>query len=762
MKILICTDAMGYGGAETHILSLAGELTKSGHRVTVAAPRGALANALPAGVKFVPLPPFRRTPWGLLRSRRRLAKLAHSGFDIIHAHARLPALLLRVAARRNHIPLVVTAHAMFRMTPLLARLSVWGERTIAVSQDIKQMLADRCGLWPDHISVISNGIDTTRFCPRPSTTMAEISAELCTVTPTETENFPQNVPQATGFPHIIFVSRLDHDCSSAASALCRLAGRLRGEFSGATITIVGGGDRYTELASLAELMNTVCGDRVVRMTGARGDIESLLRQADIFVGVSRAAMEAAACGLPVILAGDEGYGGIFAPDESESIADSTNLCARAAPKTDTKALSELLFADICRLARLDVEQRKKLGLAGREFIIRHHSASAAAEKTLEVYRSAAALHVRAHPRVVICGGMGHGNLGLDAAGDVLIARLRAAGLRPSEICMITKKHRRAERRFGVKCVGRHNFFAIRHSLGRATILLLGGGSLIQQWHGNLRYYRRLATFASRKGMGVMIWGAGLGPMYGETARRQAALLLNSAGCVVLREPLALDIAHSLGVRLDGGSVYADPALLTPPCEVGRTAFLLGGDGPFFAVSLRSPEHTGVHDPGREEQHRLMRIAAALDGIAQVCGAEALFLITSPDDRRITDAVRRLMERPGRVLGNITPGEAVGILSRCLVTVSMRLHVLEFSFIAGVPAVAIGNTPEILGFMSYAGLAAPLPATLTAPGELISLASSAAFSGRRGTADTERRARLIELADAGMKKVTDIVGVASGK
>ena len=71
MKILICTDAMGYGGAETHILSLAGELTKSGHRVTVAAPRGALANALPAGVKFVPLPPFRRTPWGLLRSRRR-------------------------------------------------------------------------------------------------------------------------------------------------------------------------------------------------------------------------------------------------------------------------------------------------------------------------------------------------------------------------------------------------------------------------------------------------------------------------------------------------------------------------------------------------------------------------------------------------------------------------------------------------------------------------------------------------------------------
>ena len=31
-------------------------------------------------------------------------------------------------------------------------------------------------------------------------------------------------------PHIIFVSRLDHDCSSAAAALCRLAGRMEEAF----------------------------------------------------------------------------------------------------------------------------------------------------------------------------------------------------------------------------------------------------------------------------------------------------------------------------------------------------------------------------------------------------------------------------------------------------------------------------------------------------------------------------------------------------
>ncbi len=767
MKILICTDALGYGGAETHVLSLAGELDAMGHSVTVAAPHGELERELPGSVTFFPLPAFHGSPrtaprlpdpLGLIRLFRircRLASLARRGFDVIHAHARLPALLLCGIARRRHIPLVVTAHAMFRMTPLRRRLSRWGDRTIAVSEDIKQLLVSRGGVWADNIAVIPNGIDTVRFSPAATANekfgMAEASCPA---------------------PRIIFVSRLDHDCSSAAAALCRLAGRLRGEFPELTVTIVGGGDRYGELSTLAELMNTACGDEVVRLTGARSDVETLLRRADIFVGVSRAAMEAAACGLPVILAGDEGYGGIFCPGDA---VDPTNLCARGSAGSP----AESLFGDICRLARLPADERRRLGQAGRELILRHHSAAASAERTVAVYREAAALFERGQPRAVICGGAGCGNPGLDAAVDMLIRRLRSKGLKPAEICLVTPSPRRAQVRFGVRCVGRRNGVEIRRELLSSRLLLLGGGSLIQPCagiaagasgrapcSGGLSCYRRLAARAQRLGCGVMIWGAGLGPLYGETARRQAALLLEGAGLILLREPLALDIAHSLGLRLDGGSVYADPALLTEPCGRERAAMLLG-EGNYFAVSLRPPRRgEGVGTSGlglgsgsglgfavrgsaREEEHRRMRLAAALDGISQVCGAEAVFFIMSQEDRYFTESVRRHMERPGRVLDGLTPGETVALLGRCRVTVSMRLHLLEFSFAAGVPAIGIGNTPDILGFMSYASLPAPLPATLSAPAQLVSLAASAAMSPR---IDEARREELLELADAGVERV----------
>ena len=47
------------------------------------------------------------------------------------------------------------------------------------------------------------------------------------------------------------------------------------------------------------------------MTGGRTDINELVAVADVFVGVSRAALEAMAAEKPVIVAGNEGYIGLF-------------------------------------------------------------------------------------------------------------------------------------------------------------------------------------------------------------------------------------------------------------------------------------------------------------------------------------------------------------------------------------------------------------------------------------------------------------------
>ena len=359
MKILLCITKMDMGGAETHLLELARELTRLGHKVDIAAGPGRLsAEAEATGLRVFSLPPWRRSPGGLWRLGRRLSKIVkRGGYHVIHAHSRPVARAARSIARRRGLSFVVTAHAYFNMKGF-GRLSEWGNRTIAVSRDIKELLA-RCGVRERHIYLIPNGIDTARFCP---------AGEAC----------PAGSPQGR---RVVFVSRLDNDCSAVAMLLCRLAGRLNAAFPDISMQIVGGGDAYGQVEGLAELMNTACGRVVVSMMGARRDVETVLQGAALFVGVSRAAMEAAACGLPVIIAGNEGYGGIFRPTGQR---DDTNLCARGQDLPQ----AEGLFEDICRVLNMTAAERRELGRRGRQYVLTHHSLTAMARQTLTVYERA--------------------------------------------------------------------------------------------------------------------------------------------------------------------------------------------------------------------------------------------------------------------------------------------------------------------------------------------------------------------------------------
>lgn len=351
MKILLCTDRLGYGGAETHVVTLARELQARGHLVDVAAAEGELE--LPSGVRLIPLPRRGRGRLGVLRQWRRLRRcIGRGGYDVVHAHTRTTAAGAAAAARKSGGLFVVTAHAYFNMRGWRRRLSVWGQRTIAVSQDIREHLI-RHGVSPSRVSVIHNGIDTARFSP----------------------------PSRPSKGHrIVFVSRLDEDCALMATLLCRLAGRLVERYFDVKIIIVGGGSAQGRISALAELMNAACGSRIIQITGARRDIETILKGADLLVGVSRAAMEGAACGLPVILGGDEGYGGVFDPSGLVG-ADSSNLCCRGCRAAD----EERLLEDVVRIFGMSAQERLALGERGRRYVERYHSAAAMAEATEAVY-----------------------------------------------------------------------------------------------------------------------------------------------------------------------------------------------------------------------------------------------------------------------------------------------------------------------------------------------------------------------------------------
>ena len=81
------------------------------------------------------------------------------------------------------------------------------------------------------------------------------------------------------------------------------------------------------------------------MTRARGDVAKLPPCADAFVGVSRAALEAMSCRIPTVLAGAQGFLGIF--DDSEEMlrrAQSTNFCCRGEGASSADAICDALIS----------------------------------------------------------------------------------------------------------------------------------------------------------------------------------------------------------------------------------------------------------------------------------------------------------------------------------------------------------------------------------------------------------------------------------
>ena len=108
------------------------------------------------------------------------------------------------------------------------------------------------------------------------------------------------------------------------------------------MVIVGGGNDLENIKAEAEAANSAIGREVIKIAGARTDVNKFVASGDVFVGVSRAALEAMAAEKPSIIAGNEGYIGIFDEDKLKVSID-TNLCCRGCKQTTgDKLLKDLL------------------------------------------------------------------------------------------------------------------------------------------------------------------------------------------------------------------------------------------------------------------------------------------------------------------------------------------------------------------------------------------------------------------------------------
>ncbi|SFL02921.1 glycosyltransferase family 4 protein [Falsiroseomonas stagni] len=365
--VLQVLPALVTGGVERGTIEIAEAIRDAGLRAIVASQGGPMVAELDAlGIPHVTLPLRAKSPVAIWRNADALAALARrEGVALIHARSRAPAWSALMAARRMGAGFVTTYHGAYNEgfpgKRLYNSVMARGDRVIAVSHFIAELVRARHGVPEDRLRVIHRGVDPRRFDPDsvPAERVAALRAAW---------GAPDDRPV------VLLPGRLTRWKGQAVliEAMARLPGNALAVLAG------GGGEGEYRAGLVALARQHGVADRV-RILGHVEALGTALLAADVVVHAStdaeafgRTVIEAQAMGRPVVAAD---LGG-----PRETVEDGVTGW-RVAPG-DPAALAAALM----RVLAMPAAERDGVALAGRASVLARHTTAAMQRATLAVYR----------------------------------------------------------------------------------------------------------------------------------------------------------------------------------------------------------------------------------------------------------------------------------------------------------------------------------------------------------------------------------------
>jgi glycosyltransferase involved in cell wall biosynthesis len=382
LTVLVVVPTLHAGAADAGAIDLVRILKNGGHRVIVASRGGRLEDEIDLlDAEFVRLDVESNNPLVMLRSAFVLARIMREKrCDLVHAHGRAAAWSACLAGRMSRVPLLTTWYKGFREQNAFKRLynsvMVRGERVIAVSDQIAELIVERYHTAPSRIAVVSASIDTVRF-DRDAVSLDRLDAIRRTwgVTP------DTKVILVVGR----MLRRKGHDV--VVKAVHRLKQRGLKDF----VCVFAGEDQgHTHFTGeLWDLIGETGTSDVVRLAGAVDDMPAAYAAATIVVsaaiqleGLQRAILEAQAMACPVVVSDlAAGPDVVLAPPAVPE----ERMTGLRVPAGDEAALAAALI----RLFSLTDAARAAIGGRGRAWISEHFDAASIARTTLALYAEVA-------------------------------------------------------------------------------------------------------------------------------------------------------------------------------------------------------------------------------------------------------------------------------------------------------------------------------------------------------------------------------------
>lgn len=291
-------------------------------------------------------------------------------------------------------------------------------------------------------------------------------------------------------------------------------------------------------------------------------------------------------------------------------------------------------------------------------------------------------------RFLLSGYYGFGNLGDEALLEVIVAQLRTrfpgCGI---EVLSADPEH--TTRVYGVEAAPRMDLRAVAAAIGRADIVLSGGGGLLQNGTSlrSLLYYTGIIRTALQRKKIVVIFAQSIGPL-DSLGKRMVTQLCRRVRLATVRDARS----HELLTRLLPGvpvEQTADPVFLYEPVAPLDPLPTLGIDesaGPIAFVSIRKSAQT-------EKTTKL--VAQAVDRLAQRWGVQTVFVpLGGAADAEISTTVIRRCRSTPVLLPECDLATVSALIARSSLVIGMRLHALILAAARRVPFLALVYDPKV--------------------------------------------------------------------
>ena len=371
--VLQVLPALGTGGVERGTVEMTEAIAQSGGVALVASAGGKWEPLIRrAGGRHVTLPLDTKNPWRIWRNAGRLAALIRAErVAIVHARSRGPAWSAWLACRRTGVAFMTTHHGTYSEGLAFKRrynsVMASGERVIAASRFIAELIQQRHGTDPARIRVIPRGVDTAIFDPD------AVSPERIALL-AEAWRLAKAWRLGGGVPVVLLAGRL-RAWKGQTVLLDAIARMARPEVC--CVLVGGGGNRITRrLIRQAERLGIA--DRL-RLVGNNDDMPAALMLADVVIHAStapeafgRVVIEAQAMAR-LVIASDLG-----GPVETVE----HGVTGWRVPPGDAAALAQA----IDHALSLPQDERAAIEANARASVLRSYTKQAMQAATLDVYR----------------------------------------------------------------------------------------------------------------------------------------------------------------------------------------------------------------------------------------------------------------------------------------------------------------------------------------------------------------------------------------